>query len=560
MRIASAALLLTLLAAATSSAQAPPRRGAIVFASNTALNFWSSDLMLAHAGRKTLNITQSTDIADRDADISPSGRQIVFSRRDRGAEDLFTLTIPGRRLARLTSTPAQYESAPIYSPAGDAVAFVRGTLHHDDAIWIVDRSGRERRLTTESGFKSGLAWSPDGRRLAFRETTTGVFVVGRDGSGLRRVQAPFRSEARLPIAWLRSGIVVPIELGGDRGWGLRVIGAETGAMTPIENPCRSLAVTFSSDRRHVVCHSGRRQVHVQIRTRQGRLVRSVRIRLRNEQTQIRRFALGPRGKTLLYDAEIEERHADLWLLDSRRRRLTGGPLEDHDPALSPDRRRVVFVRSSYQSRRGEGTLMVVDLRTKRVRPLRRGLQGSSPSWSPDGRSVVFAAGGDLVVAAVNRGRLRRLTRDRSLDLHPTWSHDGRTIAFARYGRDYTSVRVISARGGSSREAHRTGAGDLVDLAWSPDDRMLAFSRLAAIHVLTPATGQTRELVRDEANRLYSPTWAPDARTIAYASGWENDIPTRNEAHHLQIREVDVATRAVRPLIVGSGFNFSPDWR
>jgi Tol biopolymer transport system component len=557
MRLAPAAALLALLTAAVASAQAPPRQGVIVFASNRTLNFGASDLLLSQPGRKTLNLTQSADISDKDPDISPHGKHVVFSRRQRGSEDLFTLTLPRRQLRQLTSTPGQYESDPVFSPTGDSVAFVRGTLHDDDAIWIVDLAGRERRLTSERGFKEELAWSPNGARLAFSDNLDNLFVINRDGSGLRQV-AGVRLDRLL--SWERSGVIVGFLAAQDR-YVLRVIAPETGTAGRLANPCGNAIPTFSADRTHVLCHSGPgSQVHVQVRTRSGRPVRSVRIHPRNQNTQIRTFALGPRGRALVYDAEVEERHADIWLLGSRTQRLTGGALEDHDPAISPDRHRVVFVRSQFQSRRGGGALMVVDPRTRRVRPLRRGLHGSHPSWSPDGRFVVFASSGDLFVAGLAGGVPRRLTRDRNLDLHPTWSRDGRTIAFSRYGRERISLRTISPQGNRSREVYSTGPGDLVDLSWSPDGRSIAFSRLEAIYILSLETGRVRELVRDEANRLYSPTWSPDGRALAYASGWENDIPTRNDAHHLQIRQVDVSTGAVAPLIAGSGFNFSPDWR
>ncbi len=58
---------------------------------------------------------------------------------------------------------------------------------------------------------------------------------------------------------------------------------------------------------------------------------------------------------------------------------------------------------------------------------------TSPSYSPDGRSIVFSGshGGisDLYVLDIASNRITRLTNDRYADLQPTFSPDGRTIAF-----------------------------------------------------------------------------------------------------------------------------------
>jgi len=97
------------------------------------------------------------------------------------ADDLYLYSIAKGTVVRLTSAPGA-EEEPSFSPDGQKVAFVR-----DGDLYVVDLSGRERRLTTDGsaevlngkldyvyqeevygrGIWKGFWWSPDSLRLAF---------------------------------------------------------------------------------------------------------------------------------------------------------------------------------------------------------------------------------------------------------------------------------------------------------------------------------------------------------------------------------------------------------
>lgn len=100
---------------------------------------------------------------------------------------------------------------------------------------------------------------------------------------------------------------------------------------------------------------------------------------------------------------------ELWSIPDRpsreaRRLISVKNLFLGDPAVSPDKKWV-----AVRARGRNWMILVLSLKSHRVRRLTTGRDDMRPAWSPDGKSVVFMRGIDLyVVAADGRSRPRSL--------------------------------------------------------------------------------------------------------------------------------------------------------
>ena len=145
------------------------------------LNIWTSTI----AGGSLRKLTNGTN--DEEPAWSPNGSAIAFVALGTATADIWTVRPDGSGLTQLTSKSLNNRQ-PAWSPNASQIAFVSDRGGTND-IWIMNADGTlQTRLTTLPGEEDHPSFSPSGNQIVFGETVNDssvLMIINTDGTGLR---------------------------------------------------------------------------------------------------------------------------------------------------------------------------------------------------------------------------------------------------------------------------------------------------------------------------------------------------------------------------------------
>lgn len=244
------------------------------------------------------------------------------------------------------------------------------------------------------------------------------------------------------------------------------------------------------------------------------------------------------------DSRIKLMHAD----GSHATTLVPAEFGVGSPTWRPDGRALAFVTSS----RAPGLFLVNDDGTN-LRPLIAG-GGGDPSFSRDGRFIAYTRGGDIFVARADGTRPRRLVKQGLENLQPTWSPNGRQIVFVRLTHEFGADLYLLTLATRTTRRLTTGNHD-VSPAWSPRGGSIAFVRqgitsdVGELYLTRPGGSGIRPIA-PRFKDVTDATWSPDGRELAF---------TRKIAPDSDIFRLELATGRVRKVTCNSISDTEPAW-
>ncbi len=419
---------------------------------------------------------------DDEPSISPDASTVIFARTTEQALDLYRVPLVGgepRRLARNVG-PADW------SPDGKRIVFARDLGPRSQVIIIPADGGEEKILIECNGFLRGIAWSPNGKRIAIEETARVNTIGHRVLATVDLATGAYREVYKFPAG----------SVGTDARW----------------DGDDALIFGWSPSQ------AGHGEVVLQRLTVGATVPRPV---FSFASLPVRIELAGPGA--LVFDGGGN--HQNLFDVGPNHllsRSLTGGPTVDRQPAFSSDGRRVVF----SSDRSGSLDLWSLDVATGAVSRLTFDAADDwDPHWSPDGKHLLWSSNRsghfEIWMAEADGTGARQVTRDGVDAENPMMSQDGSWIVYS--SGNPASVGIWKIHPDGSGATHLL-AGNVLLPELSPKSGWIAAvdsSRVDARRVvvirLEDGAKVAEAVVRGLRGNIGRSRWMPDGHTLVYWS-------------------------------------------
>jgi tricorn protease len=342
-------------------------------------------------------------------------------------------------------TTGGHETAPIFSPNGNWLAFM-GQYDGNADVYVMPADGGEpRRLTWHPGNDTPVGWTPDSKRVLF-------------------------TSARTAYADFERLYTVPVE----------------GGVPEVLPMWRGETASFSPDASHIAYVPNQRWQESWKRYRGGQTTPIYIVRLSDLQLErvprensndddpvwmgdtvyflsdrngpVTLFAYDTRTKTV---KQVLENHG----LDLKS--LSGGP-----DVLAYEQFGAIYL---FDPKAGKSSRVSVqvngDLPATRPHWVKVADKIQNASISPTGARAVFEASGEILSVPVEKGYIRNLTRTTNLaERDPAWSPDGKWVAFFSDESGEYALHLVDQSGLGEVKKINLGKPPsfFYSPAWSPD--------------------------------------------------------------------------------------------
>jgi DNA-binding winged helix-turn-helix (wHTH) protein/Tol biopolymer transport system component len=366
-------------------------------------------------------ITNFTDSALAPA-LSPDGRMAAFYRSDNWfltPDQIYVKLLPNGEPVQLTNDPRlKYGLA--FSPDGSRIAYTTYSAELTDEwkTYTVSPLGGEPTLLLSNA--AGLSWL-DQRRILFSEIETGVHmgIVTALVNRLEYRKLYFPQHQRMMAHFSYAS--------PDRQWAVVI------EMNPTWQPCRLISLLGSSESRQV-----------------------------GPQGQCASAAWSPDGKWMYFGAEVEGTH-HLWrqhFPDGQPEQITFGPTEEDGLAMAPDGRSIITSIGLHES-----ALWIHDKQGDRALSSEGYVSPGSARFSSDGKLLYYlvrhdssSPSNELWRKDLEAGKSEAVLPGLSMAEYDV-SNDGKEVVFSTQPRGKPSQLWLAHLDGSSPPRLITSTGE-----------------------------------------------------------------------------------------------------
>lgn len=438
----------------------------------------------------------------RTPDISPDGKVVAFSYLG----DIWTVeTIGG--VARPVTMHEAHDLNPCFSRDGRWLAFSSNRHGSYDVFVVPVHGGKPRRLTFDSAQDMALGWSADGKNIVFSSTRSASFpsnseVYSISIEGGRETRLPFAEAKDVAIAsngrvafvrgpgtWYRKGYRGS---SNDDIWLANADGSEVRRLSEFNG--QDGAPMWSPDGRKLGYVSEQfgtaANIVVQDMNSLGQPENKPRPLTSHKEESVRRARISGNGEWIVYECGC-----DLWLVSTRDGNSRKLAIEVHADDKTNSEKLMTYTKDVTEY-----------------------------SLSPDDNHVAFVVHGELFLMSARGGKATRLTDTPAVEHGISWSPDGKSLLFAadRNGQeDLYSLVPDDPEHPELTKAHRFKTKQLTNTAeaetgasFSPDGNRIIYLRGGKLWTMKPDGSEPKVLVDQQQVMDYD--WSPDGKWLVYA--------------------------------------------